>query len=79
MAKSKVPNGVSSPWNSVPGPMTAEYTVIETELNRAGTFYIFKIFLKQKQSQKGIIFLAKRKQSYAFPSSPNHFTLYPSL
>lgn len=53
-------------WNSVPGPMAAEHTVIKIELNRVETFYIFKIFLKQKQSQKGTFFWQKESRVILF-------------
>lgn len=42
MAMSKVPKRVTSPWGSVPGSVTAEYTVIDTEQQSGDILFFSK-------------------------------------
>lgn len=65
MAMSKVPKRVTSPWGSVPGSMTAEYTVIDTEQQR-GDIVCFQKILKTKTISKENYFSDEKKAEQRF-------------
>lgn len=77
MANTEAPKRVTGPWGGVPGSVTADYTVIDTEQPRSGDISGLQNILKTKITSEGNYFSDEKKAKQCFST---HFKLfYPVL